>query len=77
MTMQRKHYNAIAAALRSGKATEDLITTIAEELCMDSDLFNQDLFIDKAMNGPTMEQRSAKYRTQLKYLERLRGESRL
>jgi hypothetical protein len=75
--MQRKHYNAIAAALRSGKATEDLITTIAEELCMDSDLFNQDLFIDKAMNGPTMEQRSTKYRTQLKYLERLRRESRL
>ena len=77
MTMQRKHYNAIAAALRSGKATEDLIITIAEELCMDNEQFNQELFIDKAMNGPTMEQRSAKYRTQLKYLERLRGESRL
>ena len=74
--MQRKHYNAIAAALRSGKATEDLITAIAEELGLNNDLFNQELFIDKAMNGPTMAQRTKSYLTKIERLKRWHDELR-
>ena len=77
MTMQRKHYNAIAAALCSGSIGTGLIYDISDALAADNNKFDRDKFFKKALSGPTMEQRSAKYRTQLKYLERLRGESRL
>jgi len=69
MTMQRKHYNAIAAALRSGQANEKLICDIASRLYISNNKFNIDLFYAKAMTGPTMEQRAAKYRTQIRRLD--------
>lgn len=63
MTMQRRHYNAIAAALRSGKATNTLVTIIAQNLAQEHMKFDFNKFITKALHGPTQEQRSAKYRS--------------
>jgi len=70
MTMQRKHYNAIAAALRSGDAHPSLIRNISQDLGMDNPKFDKDKFTYKADRGPTMEQRAAKYRTRLKRIQR-------
>lgn len=62
MSMQRRHYNAIAAALRSGNTPLDIIATIAWTLHCNNPRFDYDKFTSKATTGPTQEQRSAKYR---------------
>lgn len=65
MSMQRKHYNAIAAALRSGKASYSLAYHITVALQSSNPRFDYDKFMHKALSGPTQEQRSAKYRKAL------------
>lgn len=62
MSMQRRHYNAIAAALRSGNASYSLAYNIAVALQSSNPRFDYDKFMHKAISGPTQEQRSAKYR---------------
>lgn len=64
--MQRKHYNAIAAALYSGGASEKLISKIAKELQKENNKFDTVKFTNKAINGPSMEKRAKQYRAQLK-----------
>lgn len=66
MTMQRKHYNAIAAALYSGEAQVQLVHSIAEELAHANSKFDMAKFVLKATDGPSMEKRAAQYRTHLK-----------
>lgn len=56
--MTRKHYNAIAAALRSSNAPMDTIYSVADALRGTNDRFDRAKFIDKCLEGPTMEQRA-------------------
>ena len=70
--MQRKHYNAIAAALYSGNAPHGLISDIADGLAEQNNKFDHSKFIDKACNGPSMEQRTAKYKSHLRAIARWR-----
>lgn len=62
--MLRRHYNAIAAALRSGNTTYDLVYCIAVQLQLHNPRFDYDKFMNKAISGPTQEQRSAKFKAQ-------------
>lgn len=59
--MYRKHYNAIAAALRSGKANETTVRDIARTLSEQFSNCDQDRFIDKALYGDTQEKRSKRF----------------
>jgi len=74
MTMQRKHYNAIAAALRSGHASTQLIADITSSLARDNFRFDRGKFELKAYEGPTMEQRAAKYRSHIRSMDRWRAD---
>lgn len=71
--MLRRHYNAIAAALRSGSVSEEVVRDIGDIFANTYDLFNYDKFVDKALNGKTQEQRSKQYRVQLKRVEAWRA----
>ncbi len=64
--MQRKHYNAIAAALRSAGAGEELVHAVSRALEGTNPNFDGLRFRAKALEGETQEQRAAKYRTQLR-----------
>jgi hypothetical protein len=60
--LQRTHYNAIAAALRSGKASNAVIYAVATALRGTNSNYNEQKFIAKAMKGPTQEQMRAKFK---------------
>lgn len=73
----RRHYNAIAAALRSGGMNEFHIHEVSvalerESLECSNNTFNADKFETKALNGATQEQRSKQYRAQLKRIKQWR-----
>jgi hypothetical protein len=72
--MKKRHYNAIAAALYSGKASTMSVTDIAKVLLDANKNFDLDKFLDKAFNGPSMEKRAAQYRAHLKRMERWQQE---
>ncbi len=64
--MYRKHYNAIAAALRSGNASLLCIHKISSALSEEYPTFNWVTFRKKALEGETQEQRSQKFQRSLK-----------
>ena len=63
--MYRRHYNAIAAALRSGRMDETQIYQIAFALEVNNRPFQRSIFIEKALHGLTQEQRSHKYKLEV------------
>lgn len=59
--MQRTHYNAIAAALRSGGAGQALIDDIADALLDGDRHFDVNDFTQRAVTGVSMETRTERH----------------